>query len=98
MSYIGKTYIADDNSYCKNLSKDSNFNGPLDYRLAGTFFEDPKEAIIVSEPYQVNILNVYNNEYNKYWFINVEYNNDTIMVLFKEKKCRCYTRVTYTAI
>lgn len=80
MSYIGKKYIARDNSYCLNLS---DTHGD-DYRLAGTHNEDPKEAEIVSEPYKFDIKSS-SGEYRTHTFINVKYNGDIIRILFDER-------------
>ena len=80
MSYIGKKYIANDNSYCLNLSDPHG----ADYRLAGTIDEDPKEAEIVSEPYEFDIKS-FKGEYRTYTFINVKYNGDIIRILFDER-------------
>lgn len=74
-----KKYIANDNSYCLNLS---NPDGP-DYRLAGTINEDPKEAEIVSEPYEFDIKS-FKGEYRTHTFVNVKYNGDIIRILFDE--------------
>lgn len=78
---IGKKYVPHDNSYCKNLT-----NPYRDYRLAGNKIgEDPKECIIVSDIYNLEIECNASGKFYIYVFIDVEYNGDTIRVLFKEK-------------
>lgn len=75
---IGKKYIAVDNSYCLNLT-----NQDRDYRLAGTYVDEPKEATIISEPYKEVVESVVGGK-KEYEFINVEYEGDTIRVLYHE--------------
>lgn len=76
---IGKKYVSFDNSYTLNLT-----NQNRDYRLAGMHGENPKEATIVSEPYKQIIDSIVDGK-KEYDFINVEYEGDTIRVLFYEK-------------
>lgn len=77
---IGKKYIPHDNSYSKNLT-----NPFKDYILSGNNTgEDPKECIIVSEIYNLEIECKASGKFYTYVFIDVEFNNDTVRVLFKE--------------
>jgi len=76
---IGKTYIANDNSYIENLT-DKN----RDHRLAGTCFELPKQAIILSEPY-TKLIKCVGLSDKEYLFIDVEYLGDKISVLYNEQ-------------
>src|SRR5690349_17704181 len=74
---IGRKYIARDNSYSLNLTYQKR-----DYHLAGTFNENPKEALIVSEPYKQTIESW--DIKKELEFINVEYEGDTIRVMYFE--------------
>lgn len=78
-SIIGKKYIAIDNSYSLNLT-----NQKRDYRLAGTGNDNPKEAIIISEPYKQDVECIVSG-IKSYDFINVKYEQDTIRVLYHEQ-------------
>jgi len=78
MSYLNKKYVPNDNSYAKNLT------GLEDYCLAGNMLgDDPKEVLIVSEPYKEDIDSLYSGK-REHEFINVLYMGDTIRVLFSE--------------
>lgn len=78
-SIIGKKYIAVDNSYSLNLT-----NQRREHWLAGTVNDNPKEAIVISEPYKQNVECVVSG-IKSYEFVNVEYEGDTIKVMYHEK-------------
>ncbi|QQO97027.1 hypothetical protein Nekkels1_27 [Cellulophaga phage Nekkels_1] len=77
---IGKTYIANDNSYSINLTYSNR-----DCRLAGCYISKPKLAKIVSEPYTFRIKSNVMDEGFEHKFINVEYNGDIFRVLYNER-------------
>lgn len=79
MTYIGKKYKANDNSFSINLTD----VGGCRHNLAGTVNEDAKTAEIVSEPYKQEV-RFHGNTWT-YDFINVLYKGDTIRVMFNKR-------------
>lgn len=69
-----KNYIPLDNSYILNMT------GDKEELLAGSAMSDPKETLIVSEPYREE-LETYNG-LRDYEFINVQYKGDVYRVLY----------------
>lgn len=80
-SLIGQKYISSDNSYHLWLSRDTYNQDKGLPELAGTLFKNPVETIIVSEPYEQEVLNVVEERVTKQ-FINVRYQRDICRVLF----------------
>lgn len=78
-SIIGKKYVAIDNSYSLNLTDQKR-----EHYLAGTGFDNPKEAIIVSEPYKQDVECIVSG-IKSYDFINVKYEQDTIRVMYHKQ-------------
>ena len=86
---IGRTYLANDNSYLLNLT-----NPEKDFRLAGTskydeegmcFVKDQPRipVMIVSEPYECSI-ETYGG-FRLCTFVNVQHGDYTIRVLFDKR-------------
>lgn len=85
---IGRTYLASDNSYLLNLT-----NPNEDFRLAGCpvyneeelrwVKKDPIPVTIVSEPYECTV--EFMGKFNLRTFVNVQYKDYTIRVLFNER-------------
>lgn len=75
MDLIGRNYLPYDNSYAMCISNETKGK----QYLAGTMHSDAKVCKVVSEPYE--IIN-YNGA--KITMINVEYDGDINMVMFRE--------------
>lgn len=75
---IGDECYTIDNSYIWNKTK--NCDGHLTQSLAGTDMIDPVKVRVVSEPYNLEIINLL-GEQHTHQFIDVEYNGDIYRVL-----------------
>lgn len=81
---IGKYYLPYDNSYSVNITSISNY--PYEHKplyLAGTFNTEAKLCKIVSEPFICKI-NTINNDVTEMAMILVEYDNNTVSVMFHQ--------------
>jgi hypothetical protein len=86
-SIIGRKYIPCDNSYTVNLTSSSNFpykNNTTIY-LAGTARGDePKECIILTEPFKCSIVTMSKETYDIETMVVVQYKDTTHITLYYE--------------
>ncbi len=82
---IGKSYIPSDNSYAVNITTSTKYPSENEnLYLVGTFNSNNKICTILTNPFKPSINTGFDEITNEDYFIIVQYNNTTHMVLFYE--------------